>query len=214
MCAFAAGDVFALQLSAGDWVTCRVLLDVRPVFRAGLVGKHSPLRFNGAVTLVEIYDEVSSEPADRGSDPLAPSMWVTSAELDAVPMIGNRRVDPRAVDFPERAGLHRTSSLSFAKGEVEREVRAKTKRELVPFSELYYTLGDQGLSRMVGVAELRLGRTEHARDDNSALFSITHDLRVHPLRSDVLRYMKIDPATSYFDLANDAGHIPARFWAL
>jgi hypothetical protein len=30
----------------------------------------------------------------------------------------------------------------------------------------------------------------------------------------VLRYMKIDPATSYFDLANDAGHIPARFWAL
>jgi hypothetical protein len=79
---FKAGDIFALELPTGEYVTGRVLLDVKhQCIRPKLLLSDSPLSFFNGAVLTEIYKQSFPEPTTERSEILISGIWTDSGSF-------------------------------------------------------------------------------------------------------------------------------------
>jgi len=204
------GDLFAIALPFDlRFVTGHVLLDIDNAATQRLIGKKSRLRERGTL-MVNVYGPATPEPSPLSSTVLIPGVWTDAGRLVGPDrprwkVIGNRKVDPPSVEFPEWV-INATGGAMFERGEIAKPLpidSAEVDRIgcSTPFISLVV------LAKMsVGL----LGRGD-LLGENAILFTLdrTFDLRYSPHRAEVYRMLGQDPGRSYWDWATAEGLGPA-----
>lgn len=209
---YRAGDLFALPLPAGDWLTGRVLLDVDTVLDKRIVTSTSPLRTHKGSVLVEVYSAVSDKPSGSVSGVLVPGQWVMSDALTGRakptwPIVGHEEVNPEAVDFPEEI-IATDPTMTFAKGEIQQPISvARQEKDRFRVGVLFHNC-----ARFVAICEYFLGRKENLGRNPEGFSLARDDLRFSPIRGEVYKMLKRDPSRAYAEWAREEGLDPARLW--
>ncbi len=205
-----AGELFAIPLPTGGFVTGCVVLDKRAPATKRLFGSRSRLDEHGEL-LVDVFGPVSSEPSIYSRDHLIRGIWTDASRLEGRkrwPPIGRRKIDPTQVEFPEYV-FQRSTTFMFERGEIE----------------LPLTISDEAFEAMRGSAAFvsiaSLAKTcvnltggRAAFGENTILYDLdgTVELRYSPNRAAVYRALGVDPERTYWDWATAEGLDPGRFW--
>jgi len=124
------GKIFAMPLSEGKYLCGRVMLDIGGNIKRRVLAHDSPLvGLLAGSFLIEMYSAISSSPEYVPSSTLISGAFVDPKEIGkAWPIVGEREVDPRSVEFPESLSgwTHFKGDAAFYCGEM---------RIPVPFSE-------------------------------------------------------------------------------
>jgi Immunity protein 26 len=214
---FKAGDIFSLELPTGEYVTGRVLLDVKnQCIRPKLIPSDSPLGFFNGYVLTEIYRQTFSKPTAERSEVLIPGVWTDSGSLKDGdwPIIGHEEVDPTKVEFPEAFILRGSRTILFLKGEIKVPIEM-TYEEYEQLS----IRNSKGTSGWLGETCLYyLGRKDEINDPNQLdveLRSLKHsDLRFNEFRSEAYRRLDEDENISYFEMSLKHGYDIRRFYKI
>jgi hypothetical protein len=212
---FKAGDIFALELPTGEYITGRVLLDVKnQCIRPKLLSSDSRLGFFNGYVLTEIYKQTFSEPTAERSEVLIPGIWTDSGSLKDGhwQIISHEEVDPTQVEFPEAFILYGARTILFTRGEIEIPIEM-TYEEYKQIN----VLKTKGASGWLGETCLYyLGRKDEINDPDLAdveLRSLKHaDLRFNDFRSEAYRRLGEDENISYFEMSLKHGHDIRRFY--
>jgi Immunity protein 26 len=214
---FKAGDIFALELPTGEFMTGRVLLDVKhQCIRPKLLSSDSILGFFNGYVLTEIYKQTFSNPTAERSEVLIPGVWTDSGSLKdgQWQIIGHEEVDPKKVEFPEAFILQGSRTILFLKGEIELPIEM-TYEEY----EQLRVRNSRGASGNLGETCLYyLGRKDEINDPDLVdveLRSLKHsDLRFNEFRSEAYRRLGEDEHISYFEMSLKHGYDIRRFYEI
>jgi hypothetical protein len=205
-----AGDLFALPLPGGEYVTGRVMLDVK---RQGIVPRRiregSPLGFAGDSLLLEIYDNVARDPSPGRSALLVPGIWVYS--LGRWPIVGHLEIDPTTVSFPQ-ALLESGLVAHLVWGDLLLPIPGMSLDEYQSIAVRHSMMPPRGLPEIVlqllgRGAEVRegvLSPTERTLADS--------DLRFSPHQRRVFELLNEPPEEPYYSFALRHGSDTRRFY--
>jgi hypothetical protein len=213
---FKAGDIFSFQLPAGEYMTGRVMLDVKQqCVRPKLLESGSALgSYNGSV-LTEIYRKTFLEPMAECSEILIPGIWTDAISLTEGywQIIGHEEVDPTAVEFPESFIGHGARTILFRKGEI--------KLPIDMTNEEYEQLRVRGATNASGflgeTCLYYLGRKDEINDPELVdveLRSLKHSDLLNEFRSEAYHRLGEDENQSYFEMSLKHGHDIHRFYSI
>jgi hypothetical protein len=198
------GKIFAVPLPDRTFIFGRVLLDIYGVLKRRLLPADSPLSGLGQAHLVEMYSEIKDSPVYAPSSVLIAGAYVESKEIGSMwPILGERVVDPRGIDFPESVigFAHSNGQMAFECGEIS-----------VP---LPYSLAEQ---QRIGVFKRRhsaflwpytclrvVGRGSEIPVDYKMATLEGGDLRLSPFRMRVYEHLPFQMKMSYFEKQRQLG---------
>jgi hypothetical protein len=207
------GDLFAIPLPFDlGFVTGHVLLDVENAATQRVIGKKSRLHERGTL-LVNVYGPATVEPSQASSTVLIPGIWTDAARLVGPDrprwkVIGNRKVDPPSVEFPEWViSAHRGSM--FERGEIAKPLPI----DAAEVDRIGCRTPFISLAALAKISVNLLGRGD-LLGENAILFTLDggFDLRYNPHRAEIYRMLGEDPGRSYWDWATAEGLDPGRLW--
>jgi Immunity protein 26 len=214
---FKAGDIFSLELPTGEYVTGRVLLDVKnQCVRPKLLPSDSPLGFFNGAVLTEIYKQTFSKPTAELSEVLIPGIWTDSGSLKDGhwQIISYKEVDPTKVEFPEAFILRGSRTILFLRGEI------KTPIEMTYEEYNQLSIGNtMNASGWLGeICLYYFGRKDEINNPNLKNVearSLKHDdLRFNEFRSEAYRRLGEDENISYFEMSQKHGFDIRRFYEI
>ncbi|MGE0397117.1 MAG: hypothetical protein AB7T06_10390 [Kofleriaceae bacterium] len=205
-----AGDLFAIPLPTGGFVTGCIVLNPRAPSTKASLGTRSRLAEHGEL-LLDVFGPVSPEPNTDSSEYLIHGIWTDASRLQGRkgwPILGRRTVDPTKVEFPEYV-LRSNNRIMFECGEIFLPLPISDDEfEVVRGGAVYVSIaslpnkcvnltGGRGLFGEEAILYDLDGRTE---------------LRYSPYRPLVYRALGVNPNRSYWDWATSLGLDPGRFW--
>lgn len=206
------GELYAVPLIGGGFVTAHVVLSVAQVKKLGRVPAGSRLLHYGDL-LVDLYGPVSDEPSTTSGERLIHGIWtldlaITGRDKPRWKKIGTRDVDPATVEFPELV-FNASGRGEFAKGEIQKALPLDSEDvERIGARTLFCAPGKVAkiCANLVGRGEL-LG-------ESKILFELrgNFDLRYNANREEVYRAMGVPPTRNYFEWATEEGLDPGRLW--
>jgi RNA polymerase subunit RPABC4/transcription elongation factor Spt4 len=214
---FKAGDIFALELPTGEFMTGRVLLDVKnQCIRPKLLSSDSRLGFFNGYVLTEVYRQTFSKPTAERSEVLIPGVWTDSGSLKDGDwqIIGYEDIDPTKVEFPEAFIIRGSRTILFLRGEIKIPIEM-TYEEY----EQLRVRNTKGASGLLGeICLYYLGRKDEINDPDLVdveLRSLKHsDLRFNEFRSEAYRRLGEDENISYFEMSQKYGFDIRRFYEI
>jgi Immunity protein 26 len=214
---FKAGDIFALELPSGEYMTGRVLLDVKnQCIRPKLLQSGSPLGFFNGYVLTEIYRQTFSKPTAERSEILIPGIWTDSGSLKRGRwnIIGYEEIDPTKVEFPEAFILRGSRTILFLRGEIKTPIEM-THEE---YDQLRVRNSMNASGCLGEICLYYLGRKDEINDPDLVdveLRSLKHDdLRFNEFRSEAYRRLGEDENISYFEMSLKHGYDIRRFYEI
>lgn len=206
------GDLFAAPLPGVGFITVHVVLALEQIEHAGLILPTSLLRHYGPL-LVDIYGPASAEPSATASERLIHGIWlddrsIAGRDRPRWQKIGQRAVDPTAVEFPELV-LNESGNAVFARGEIKKPLP-------IPSSEVDRISARTpfvGAGKLVRICTNLVGRGD-LLGEQKILFELDGDLdlRYNSNRDAVYRAMDVEPSRRYYEWATAEGLDPGRFW--
>ena len=211
MAKYQTGDLFAVPLAGGSYVTGRIMLDVKQqCIKPKLITGESPMAFYSGTVLVEIYRETTAEPTAQRSEVLIPGIYIDPEPLKdgAWSIIGHIDVDPQTVEFPESVNPFNTT-INLTRGEVSLPLgpgidewrgisipQAINSPYLLPDTCLFY-----------------LGQTDKIDPRKLKAAQLTdRDLRFNERRTEVYEALGLAPEQPYYQFALQHGFDTARFY--
>ncbi len=211
MAKYKTGDLFAIPLGDGTFVTGRILLDVKQqCVKPKRIDDASPLSFHNGALLVEIYRAVSEQPSAERSDRLIAGVFTGPDRLAQGDwrIVGNEEVDPRTVEFPETVHSH-NMSMYLGRGEVMLQlgpgIDGWNGIKINPVAVSENLLSDICL-HYLGKEDSIDGRKRKAAQ------LADKDLRFNERRDEVYQALGLSPNQSYYEFAKAHGHDLARFY--
>jgi hypothetical protein len=210
----AHGTIFAVPLPDGTYVCGRVMLDIEACLRRRLFPNDSPLPFYRDGHLVEMYSATSTTPVYVPSPVSIPGAFVEKKEIGkAWPVVGEARVDPRTVEFPETliGFQHPHGGAAFECGEihlpvpmVQRPVVFEGRRDLAYFSpsvnEGVRSFGTRHNAFYWHLTCLwAMGRHAEVPAEVKCAGLVDYDLRFSPLRAPIYNDLPFRMEQSYFE---------------
>lgn len=209
-----AGDTFSFRLNAAEWLSGRVLLDVKAqCVKPRKVAPDSQLGFFNAALLVEMYATPTPEPAIDASRVLVPSMFVSPGGFKGDwQVLGNQPVDPTAIEFPPALVL-RGIRGALTWGEILLE--SSLPGAEIDGLRISSTVHGAGLVRAVCMVALGRGaELDPLEFPNPSVFALGHsDLRFSPHRDRVFESVGLAKHGSYHEEALARGFDVRRFFA-
>ncbi|MFN6471993.1 MAG: Imm26 family immunity protein [Nostoc sp. SerVER01] len=214
MTKFKAGDIFAFKLPTNEYMSGRIMLDVKQqCIRPKLLKPDSPLNFFNGSLLVEVYKLTSSEPTLHRSEVLIPGVFVSSNSLESGEwsIIGHEDVSPTEVEFPEAMVAHGLRA-QFVKGEIALDI--DLKEEDLERLNVYRTKKPSALLGEISLYYLgRADEINNPRLRDIELRSLKDsDLRFTEYRSDIYLLLGKDENQSYYEMSNRLGYDIRRFY--
>lgn len=212
---FQAGDLFALPIHPSEYLTGRVMLDVKnQCIKPKLIRPNSMLGFFNGSILIEIYKQTSDTPQPMKSDLLIPGVFVDPGAIQSKTweIIGHEIVAPEDVDFPE-AFVNMGRHLHFVKGEISLAV-PRTDEDLSQIRGINRTTYPSSLFHEYCL--FHLDRSDEI--NNSLLEDINFrnlgqsDLRLSEDREKVYAILELDYEQPYYQLALSHGFDVNRFY--
>jgi Immunity protein 26 len=212
---YKAGDIFSLQLPTGEYVTGRVILDVKnQCIQPKLILSDSSLgSFNGAV-LIEIYKQTFSEPTAKRSEILIPGIWTDSGSLKRGRwnIIGYEEIAPTKVEFPEAFIPQGSRTILFLTGEIQLPIEMTYEE----YQKLHIRSTTDASGCLGETCLYYLNRKDEINDPDLVdveLRSLKHsDLRFNDFRSEAYRRLGEDENISYFEMSLKHGFDIRRFY--
>jgi Immunity protein 26 len=212
---FKSGDIFSFPLPTGEYMTGRVMLDVKKqCVHPKLLESGSPLGSHNGDILIEVYKQTFSEPTAERSDILIPGIWTDSASVKGGfwPIIGYETIDPTQVEFPESFILYGARTIHFRKGELKLPINI-THEE---YDQLHILDTTRSSGTLEEVCLYCLGRKDEINDPDLVdveLRSLKRsDLRFNEFRSEAYRRLGEDENQPYFEMALKHGYDIRRFY--
>lgn len=208
------GDTFAFRLTPSEWLSGRVLLDVREqCIKPRRVKPESELAFFNAAYLVEIYATPTARAEVDASRVLVSSMFVNTGGFKGEwEVLGNVPVDPTAVDFPS-ALVQRGVKPHLSWGEISlpTSLSGEESMEL----RVRGTVHSAGMVPPTCLVELGRGaELDPVQFTNpSALGLASTDLRFSPHQERVFAAADLASRGTYYEEALARGFDLARFYA-
>jgi len=214
MAKFRTGDIFAFKLPSNEYISGRIMLDVKQqCIRPKLLKADSLLGFFNGSLLVEVYKETSQIPIASRSDVLIPGIFIDSHSLKSGDwiIVGHEDVDPTEVEFPE-ALLNQGRHPRFVKGEISLQISLSS--EDLDRLHLYRTIEPSSI--LGDICLYYLGRPEeinNPRLQDIELRSLKHcDLRFTEYRSEIYQLLCEDENQSYYEMSTRLGYDIRRFY--
>jgi hypothetical protein len=208
-----AGDTFAFRLTCTEWLSGRVLLDVREqCIKPRQVTPDSRLAFFNATFLVEIYATPTARPEVDAGRILVPSLFVNTGGFRGTwEVLGNVAVDPTQVDFPPVLAM-RGVKPHLNWGEL---LITLTSTEGADELRIFGTVHGSGLIPATCMVALGRGAELDPMDykNPSALGLGSSDLRFSPHEERVFAAAGLGKRGTYYDEALAHGFDLARFYA-
>ncbi len=211
---FRTGDLFAVALPRGQFLTGRILLDVaRQCVKPRLLPEGSPLGFFNGCVLVELYRDVGPEPLTRPTRRLVNGAFFGPQSLDSGRwrIVGHVAVEPREVEFP--AGLVVSGIKVLLRWG---ELTLKTNLTGNDFDRIPVR---QTILPSAAVAEIALHLLGRDAEVENPSFSKPElrgleddDARFSPMCERIFGSVGLTGAESYYDLAKGQGLDLARFY--
>ena len=206
------GELYAVPLIGGGFVTAHVVLSVAHARQAGRVTAGSQLLHYGDL-LVDLFGPPTDEPSTTASQRLIHGIWIldraiTGRDKPRWTKIGTRAIDPATVEFPELV-LNVNEKGEFVRGEIKKTLSLDSDDvERIGARTPFCAPGKVAMiwANLVGRGEL-LG-------ENRILFELegNFDLRYNANRDEVYRTMGVSPSRNYFEWATAEGLDPSRLW--
>jgi hypothetical protein len=206
------GELYAVPLIGGGFVTAHVVMSVAQVKSLGRVPAGSQLLHFGDL-LVDLYGPLTDKPSATLGERLIHGIWIldraiTGRDKPRWEKIGTREIDPATVEFPELV-LNANEKGEFVKGEIKKTLPLDSDDvERIGARTPFCAPGKVAkiCANLVGRGEL-LGEMK-------ILFELegNFDLRYNANREEVYRAMGVPPTRSYFEWATAEGLDPGRLW--
>lgn len=208
-----AGDIFYHELSNGQFMFGKVLLDIykQCIEPKKVVREESYLRFTDKGYVVQVYDGIFNSKEERPTEVLIPGVSVFSGALeDGLWIIcDHEESTAQNVDF-EEVFYKRNDGIYLRRG----EVFEKTNLSVDEYED--HDLEDGGLinphllfdTALILLNKEDLQRYSHAED------MVEYDKRFgdQEIRKKVYEGLGVDVEISYYDLALKYGYDTARFF--
>ena len=209
--AFEPGDLFAIPIPDGRYVTGRIMLDVRrQCVEPSRIASDSNLMLFANGVLAEIYPGAMRHPSDERRPPLIPGVFTDREALAGQKwrIFAHREVDPASVEFPE-ALLMTGMLVHFVRGELS--IPIPMSRAEMEHIGVYPMI--QPSPALPNVCLFHMGLQHlipHAYP--GAMSLADSDLRFSRHRRRVYQLLKESEAQSYYEMALKRGLDLARFY--
>ena len=212
------GDVFAIEIATGEFAFGRVLLDTyNQAFSRGYIDGSSDIYFHGKHgILIELFKETSHTKSFdiNSAEVLISSLFTTDAgiELNQWEIIGNVKVDPTMIDFPEFISHNGAFEGRYTKGEVAHVIEI-THEEVARLRAYPRQLATNMIPKFILHALGRMGELDDVPSDKMHIIDMAHnDIRYSEQRDAILSLLPDEFRTSYYEMAKEKGFDVARFY--
>jgi hypothetical protein len=212
------GDIFRFKILKNEFGFGRVLLNINELIEGKkLIDIDHPFRiFKGSSTiLAEFYKETTSGVLPKNRTILIPSIYTSYGfiTLGLWDIVGNEKILPNKVDFPESLVSKSPVITSFTKGEIE----LPFKLEMTEVDSIGIPLRTFPPTIFDNIMLYHLGRkdeiTNPAITDKEVLNTTKSDLRFSEHRVKIYHQLAdYDPKESYYDFSKRMGFDLARFY--
>jgi len=214
MARFRTGDIFSFPLPNGEYLSGRILLDVKQqCVRPKRLKPDSPLGFFSNTLLLETYTRTSSTPSAAPSEVLIPGVFMDAGSLQSGlwEIVGHQEVDPTTVEFPESL-LNLGPHPHFVRGEILLPL-GLTSGDLARIN-VYRTIEPSSmLGEKCAYYLERLSSPESAALPPGDIRSLAgSDLRFSEYRDEVYQALGQDKDQSYYEMSTRLGHDIGRFY--
>lgn len=204
------GDLFAIPLAPGEFLTGRLVLDLElQGVKRGLLKDGSHLDFFAGAAFIEIFRQIHARPTAALSQPAIAGLFIdwSALETKAWPVIGSSPVDPDRIEMPEWL-VSVGSEIHLVRGEVGAPVR-------VPYQEaqrMYCRPTILSPRSIVDLCAAYVGRKELASKPGLDNPMQWYDLRFSPHRDRVYAESSLPRDEPYVSLAAARGVDVRRFF--